>query len=171
MTTQELMRPFARRISIFMREAQLVWPELQPFVDDRATSAAKKLGLPGKAEELQKLVGGDAAKFVRCALLIGFDDTPSSVGQRFMGDVGSYKMPRSWASLARLRSSRCLSAVMLPSWPGVHEFPCMEASCQLQGLDCIKAQQPPRSWVCLARQMSFRCFSVEILPSWPDVDF
>ena len=26
-----------------MREAQLLWPELQHFVDDRATSAAKSL--------------------------------------------------------------------------------------------------------------------------------
>ena len=28
-----------------MREAQLVWPELQPFVGDRATSAARNLEL------------------------------------------------------------------------------------------------------------------------------
>ena len=42
-----------------------MWPELRPFVDERASSAAKKLGLPSKAAELQELVGGDVTKLAR----------------------------------------------------------------------------------------------------------
>ena len=45
-----------------MREAQLVWPELQPFVDDRATSAAKTLGLPSTS-------GGRRQRLVMCCHL------------------------------------------------------------------------------------------------------
>ena len=42
-----------------------MWPELQPYIDDRASSAAKKLGLPSTAEDLLKLAGGDVQKLAR----------------------------------------------------------------------------------------------------------
>ena len=65
-------------VDIFFREAQLVWDEVSPFIDKRASESAEKLGLPTTAEELQKLVGGDkkklavlAAALVRLALAKG----------------------------------------------------------------------------------------------------
>lgn len=41
---------------IFLREAQLAWPELAPFADARALEAAGKLGLPTDPERLCALV-------------------------------------------------------------------------------------------------------------------
>lgn len=41
---------------IFFREAQAAWNELYPFADKKALTAAKKLGLPGDAKKLSKLV-------------------------------------------------------------------------------------------------------------------
>ena len=43
-------------INIFFREAQLSWPELFPFADEKALASAKKLGLPADAEKLRALV-------------------------------------------------------------------------------------------------------------------
>lgn len=60
--------------SIFAREAQLVWPELYPYADERALRSAGRLGLPVDAAELAAQVD-DAGRFtvlvaalVRCAL-------------------------------------------------------------------------------------------------------
>ena len=60
--------------SIFAREAQLVWPELYPYADERALRSAGRLGLPADAAELAARVD-DAGTFtvllaalVRCAL-------------------------------------------------------------------------------------------------------
>lgn len=41
---------------IFFREVQVAWDELYPFADKKALKAARRLGLPGTAEELAKLV-------------------------------------------------------------------------------------------------------------------
>jgi endonuclease III len=41
---------------IFCREVQVAWPELYPFVDDRAAASAKKLGLASSKEEVAQLV-------------------------------------------------------------------------------------------------------------------
>ncbi len=38
--------------TVFLREAQMFWPEAGPFVDDRAAKAAKRLGLPSDPGEL-----------------------------------------------------------------------------------------------------------------------
>lgn len=38
--------------TLFLREAQAFWPEAGPVLDDRATRAAKRLGLPDTAEDL-----------------------------------------------------------------------------------------------------------------------
>lgn len=58
---------------IFCREVQMVWPELRPFFDDRATRTAEKLHLPTQPDELAELVAGDdlarlAAALVRASL-------------------------------------------------------------------------------------------------------
>jgi endonuclease III len=50
--------------SIFAREAQVAWPELYPYADDRALRTAQRLGLPDAAEALAPLVP-DAAAFTR----------------------------------------------------------------------------------------------------------
>jgi len=42
-------------INIFFREAQLAWPELFPFADEKALASAKKLGLPADPEKLRAL--------------------------------------------------------------------------------------------------------------------
>ena len=41
---------------IFFREAQIVWDEIYPFADKKSLAAARKLGLPGTAKGLSKLV-------------------------------------------------------------------------------------------------------------------
>lgn len=43
-------------VSIFFREVQEAWPELYPFADTKALSAAKRLGLGKSAVELSRLV-------------------------------------------------------------------------------------------------------------------
>ena len=42
--------------NIFFREAQLVWPELYPFADDRILQTAKQVGLPPQPGKLAELV-------------------------------------------------------------------------------------------------------------------
>lgn len=42
---------------IFRREAQSAWEEMAPFMDKKARTAAKALGLPGDAEALKDLAG------------------------------------------------------------------------------------------------------------------
>jgi endonuclease III len=65
--------------SIFAREAQVAWPELYPYADDRALRTAQRLGLPAAAEDLAGLVP-EAVAFtrlvaglVRCRLAKGED--------------------------------------------------------------------------------------------------
>jgi hypothetical protein len=58
---------------IFCREAQSVWPELRPYLDQKALAGAGRLGLPTSTGRLAKLVEGDelarlAAALVRIAL-------------------------------------------------------------------------------------------------------
>ena len=42
--------------NIFFREAQLIWPELYPFADDKILEAAKQVGLPPEPRKLAGLV-------------------------------------------------------------------------------------------------------------------
>ncbi|SHH08419.1 endonuclease [Geodermatophilus nigrescens] len=65
--------------SVFLREAQAVWPWLRPYLDDRVLDGARRAGLPSGAEELRGLVGGDdlarlAAGLVRITLLRDDED-------------------------------------------------------------------------------------------------
>ena len=39
-------------LAVFLREAQMFWPEAGPFLDDHAVKAAKRLGLPADPDEL-----------------------------------------------------------------------------------------------------------------------
>lgn len=65
--------------SIFMREVQGIWRDVRPFVDTRARTAARRLGLPTDAHELAALVaGGDPprlmAALVRVDLTKAYDE-------------------------------------------------------------------------------------------------
>lgn len=58
--------------SIFLREAQQVWPEVRPFTDKLVHKGAKTAGLPEDTDELAELVAGNefanlAAALVRVA--------------------------------------------------------------------------------------------------------
>lgn len=60
--------------AVFAREVQAVWPEMDPFADDRALDAADALGLGRDVGTLRELVDGPkdfarlVAALVRCAL-------------------------------------------------------------------------------------------------------
>jgi hypothetical protein len=50
--------------SVFLREAQAVWPWVRPYLDDRARAGARRLGLPDDPEELAAQVRpADLARF------------------------------------------------------------------------------------------------------------
>ncbi|HEX4432446.1 MAG TPA: endonuclease [Frankiaceae bacterium] len=55
--------------SIFLREAQRVWPWLQPYVDDRMREAAASLGLPRSEKRLSELAGTDDLSTLGAALI------------------------------------------------------------------------------------------------------
>jgi endonuclease III len=70
---QEVPRIGPAGAAIFCREAQGVWPELRPYLDERALDGAKKAGLPADADKLAALVDGEdlprlAAALVRTSL-------------------------------------------------------------------------------------------------------
>lgn len=46
-------------VDIFLREAQVAWEELFPFIDERSRQIAKELGLPSDAQALLELAGKD----------------------------------------------------------------------------------------------------------------
>lgn len=59
--------------AIFCREAQMVWPELRPYLDRKALDGAKRVGLPDDPGKLAGLVSEDqlgtlAAALVRVSL-------------------------------------------------------------------------------------------------------
>ena len=73
----EHLRRFPRMgpvgVDIFCREAQVVWPELRPYLDRKTIDGAKKIGLPADQDKLAGLVGKDdvprlAAALVRVSL-------------------------------------------------------------------------------------------------------
>lgn len=60
--------------SVFLREAQAVWPWVRPYLDDRARAGALRVGLPEDTGQLAALVADDelarfAAALVRISLL------------------------------------------------------------------------------------------------------
>ncbi|KQS58286.1 endonuclease [Geodermatophilus sp. Leaf369] len=65
--------------SVFLREVQQVWPWVRPYLDERATRGAERVGLPTEAAALAGLVDGDelarfAAALVRVSLLPAAED-------------------------------------------------------------------------------------------------
>lgn len=70
--------------AIFCREVQAVWPDIAPFLDDKARQGAKRAGLPSSHDELAALVPRSqlaalAAACVRAAL---DDDVAAAVRDR-----------------------------------------------------------------------------------------
>jgi hypothetical protein len=66
-------------VNIFFREAQLAWPELYPFADKAALTAAKRLGLGETTESLAGMVDPEdfprlVAALVRVHLAKAYDD-------------------------------------------------------------------------------------------------
>ena len=66
-------------VNIFFREAQLAWPELYPFADKAALTAAKRLGLGETTESLAGMVDREdfprlVAALVRVHLAKAYDD-------------------------------------------------------------------------------------------------
>lgn len=66
--------------SIFLREVQVAWDEVFPFVDEKVAKAAVQLGLPRDPKRLAELVGGRrdfarlAAALVRVDLEKAYDE-------------------------------------------------------------------------------------------------
>jgi hypothetical protein len=56
-------------VDLFFREVQAIWPEVGPFADRRALTAARRLGLGRSPAELAALAGGRASE--RLAWLVG----------------------------------------------------------------------------------------------------
>ena len=59
---------------IYLREVQDVWPWVRPYFDDRATKAAKKLGLPAQPEKLGALAPRDNARLAAALVRVSLDD-------------------------------------------------------------------------------------------------
>jgi endonuclease III len=69
--------------AVFLREVQLVWPWVRPYLDDRARAGARRLGLPDDEERLADLVrSADLARFA--AGLVRVSRLPA--GQRPLDD-------------------------------------------------------------------------------------
>jgi endonuclease III len=54
---------------IFLREAQLVWPEAGPLLDRKALQGAERLGLPGDPDHLLSLAGKTKPAVLAAALV------------------------------------------------------------------------------------------------------
>ncbi|NUP24344.1 MAG: endonuclease [Streptomyces sp.] len=54
---------------IFLREAQRVWPEAAPYLDDKALSGAQRLGLPKDPDRLVDLAGNTEPAVLAAALV------------------------------------------------------------------------------------------------------
>ena len=60
---------------IFLREAQGVWPDVAPFIDDRVRSCARELGLPSSDKGLAALThgAGDQLRLISGLVRVGLD--------------------------------------------------------------------------------------------------
>ncbi|MGB8391265.1 endonuclease [Mycobacterium sp.] len=59
---------------IYLREVQDVWTWVQPYFDDRATAAAKQLGLPTSPAKLGALARGNNARLAAALVRASLDD-------------------------------------------------------------------------------------------------
>ena len=67
---------------IFLREVQDIWPWVQPYFDDRATTAARQLGLPTQPAKLGALAPRNNALLAAALVRASLDD---DVRQRVTG--------------------------------------------------------------------------------------
>jgi len=86
--------------NIFLREAQVAWPELMPFADDRALESARKLGLPDNTRGLAKLVNKRdfarlVAGLVRVSLAEDFDEVKTRADNSKFTEEKT--MPKAWS--------------------------------------------------------------------------
>ena len=59
---------------IFLREVQDVWTWVRPYFDDRATAAAKRLGLPADPAKLGDLAPRANARLAAALVRVSLDD-------------------------------------------------------------------------------------------------
>ncbi|WP_407688636.1 HhH-GDP family DNA glycosylase [Mycobacterium sp. HUMS_1102779] len=59
---------------IYLREVQDVWPWVQPYYDDRATGAAKRLGLPATPGKLKGLAPRSSSRLAAALVRVSLDD-------------------------------------------------------------------------------------------------
>lgn len=59
---------------IYLREAQDVWPWVQPYFDDRAVAGARQLGLPTDPARLLELSEGRPAQLAAALVRVALDD-------------------------------------------------------------------------------------------------
>jgi endonuclease III len=59
---------------IYLREVQDVWTWVRPYFDDRATAAAKQLGLPADATKLAALAPRANARLAAALVRVALDD-------------------------------------------------------------------------------------------------
>jgi endonuclease III len=59
---------------IYLREVQDVWTWVRPYFDDRATAAAKKLGLPSDPAKLGALAPRSNARLAAALVRVSLDD-------------------------------------------------------------------------------------------------
>ncbi|WP_374026036.1 endonuclease [Mycobacterium sp. HNNTM2301] len=59
---------------IFLREVQDVWTWLRPYFDDRATAAARQLGLPSQPAKLGALAPQANARLATALIRVSLDD-------------------------------------------------------------------------------------------------
>lgn len=59
--------------AIFLREAQQVWPWARPYFDERATAAARDLGLPTEPDDLGALAPRRTAQLAAALVRVSLD--------------------------------------------------------------------------------------------------
>lgn len=59
---------------IFLREVQDTWTWIRPYLDSRATTAARELGLPTDSDELAALAPGKCANLAAALVKVSLDD-------------------------------------------------------------------------------------------------
>jgi hypothetical protein len=59
---------------IFLREVQDIWTWVRPYFDERATTAARDLGLPGDPDQLSALAPRANAKLAAALVRVSLDD-------------------------------------------------------------------------------------------------
>ncbi|HSS25363.1 MAG TPA: endonuclease, partial [Mycobacterium sp.] len=59
---------------IYLREIQDVWTWVRPYFDDRATAAAKQLGLPTEPVKLGALAPRTSARLAAALVRVSLDD-------------------------------------------------------------------------------------------------